>query len=119
MASGSARAPLLTVSEAEFQTAVVELAELCGWLLCHFHDSRREVRRRDGTRLFIGDKATSGFPDLVLVRPPEVMFIELKSERGRMTANQKKWREALSRCTGVRYCLWRPSDWGEIERVLV
>ena len=119
MALGTARPPLLTVTEAEFQTAVVELAELCGWLLYHFHDSRREVRRREGTRLFIGDAATSGFPDLVLVRPPEVLFAELKSEKGRMTAKQEKWREALSQCTGVRYYLWRPSDWGEIERVMV
>ena len=116
---GTARRPLLTMSEAEFQTAVVELAELCGWLLCHFHDSRREVRRRDGTRLFIGDAATSGFPDLVLVRSPEVLFVELKSEKGRMTVPQKKWRDVLSRCPGVRYYLWRPSDWGEIERVMV
>ena len=116
---GTVRRPLPTVSEAEFQTAVVELAELCGWLLCHFHDSRREVKRRDGTRLFIGDAATSGFPDLVLVRPPEVLFVELKSEKGRMTVTQKKWRDALSRCPGVRYYLWRPSDWGEIERVMV
>ena len=118
MVSAFAR-PLPTVSEADFQVSVLELAELGGWLACHFHDSRREVRRRDGTRLFIGDKATSGFPDLVLVRPPELLFAELKSEKGRMTAKKKKWRDALSRCPGIRYYLWRPSDWYEIERVLV
>ena len=107
------------VSEAEFQTAVVGLADLCGWLACHFHDSRREVRRRDGTRLFVGDKATRGFPDLVLVRPPDLLFVELKSEKGRLTKAQREWRDSLIQCPGVRYCLWRPSDWGEIERVLV
>ena len=113
-----ARRPLPRVSETEFQGSVLDLAELCGWLACHFHDSRREVRRRDGTRLFIGDAATSGFPDLVLVRPPDVLFVELKSEKGRITANQRKWRGALSQCPGVGYYLWKPGDWGEIEEVL-
>ena len=68
-----------------------------------------------GRGLFIGDAATSGFPDLVLVRPPDVLFVELKSEKGRMTVNQKKWRRALSQCPGVGYYLWKPGDWGEIR----
>ena len=110
--------PAFTVSEADFLTAVRELAELRRWLVCHFHDSRREVRRRDGTRLFIGDKEASGFPDLVLVRPPDVLFAELKSEKGRLTPNQRNWQEALSECPGVRYFLWRPRDWPEIVWVL-
>ena len=39
------------VTEKAFQTAVVELAELCGWKVYHTYDSRRSA---------------PGFPDLVL-----------------------------------------------------
>ena len=39
----------------EFMPAVVELAKRFGWLLYHTHNSRRSA---------------SGFPDLVMVRPP-------------------------------------------------
>ena len=91
------------LSERDFQRQVVELAELTGWRTYHTYDSRN---------------SHPGFPDLVLVRAPRLIFAELKRERGRVAAAQREWAEDLEACPGVEYYLWRPSDWDEIKQVL-
>ena len=86
------------VPEASFQRTVVEYAELRGWMVSQVADSRR---------------ATPGLPDLLLVRPPRVVFAELKTERGRLDRrlyvspktgrrlpNQEDWKLALEACPG-------------------
>lgn len=92
-------------TEAQFERAVVELAQAFGWLDYHTRDSRR---------------SNPGFPDLVLVRADRLIFAELKSEKGRVAPAQQQWLDALAatchRALGVY--VWRPSDWPEIERIL-
>ena len=90
-------------SEKQFQAQVVELARYSGFLIYHTFDSRRSA---------------SGFPDLVLVRPPTVLFAELKTETGRIRPEQQKWLDALEGCESIEVRLWRPSEWEEIERML-
>ncbi len=90
-------------SEAEFQASVVEFAETAGWWVWHDRDSRGNL---------------AGLPDLILVRPPRVMFIELKKESGRVSAVQRAVLRMFDQCPGVETCLWRPSDWPEIARSL-
>lgn len=53
----------------------------------------------------------------MLCRADRLLFAELKSERGRLSAAQREWREALG-MAGVRVRVWRPSDWDEIVEVL-
>lgn len=89
-------------SERAFQAAVVRYATLMGWTTYHTHDSRR---------------SDPGFPDLVLIRRPRVVFAELKAERGRLRLAQLFWIEELRACGQAAY-VWRPSQWREIERVL-
>ena len=91
------------LSERDFQRQVVQLAEVMGWRVYHTYDSRR---------------SSPGFPDLVLVRAPRVIFVELKRQRGRVTAAQTEWADELGLCPGVEYYLWRPSYWDEIVEVL-
>lgn len=91
------------LSEKHFQAQVLQLARLSGWLTYHTHDSRRSA---------------VGFPDLVLVRPPAIVFAELKTEAGKLRPEQAAWLEALGGCRTVRARLWRPSDWSEIEEML-
>lgn len=93
----------MTASEKPFQEQVLELARLSGWRCYHTHDSRRSA---------------AGFPDLVMVRPPVVLFAELKAEDGRLRPGQRGWLGVLERCPGVVVRLWRPSDWPEIEETL-
>jgi hypothetical protein len=100
----SARAVLdKAVTEAEFSANVLRLAKLKGWRLTyHTHRS---------------DRSEPGFPDWVLVRPPRLLFLELKRERGKATPVQETWLAALAAC-GVEARLFRPSDWPQIERTL-
>jgi hypothetical protein len=90
------------LTEKEFQAQVLTLARWCGWWAFHPFDSRRSA---------------PGWPDLALLRPPRVLFVELKSDRGRVTAEQEWVLEALRAC-GLEVCVWRPSDWAEIEEQL-
>jgi VRR-NUC domain len=82
------------ITEAAWLDQVRQLARINGWLAYHTHDSRR---------------SDAGFPDLVLVRPPELIVAELKTERGRVTGAQSHWIEALL-ASGVEALVWRPSD---------
>ena len=100
------------VSEASFQSAVIDLARLCGWRVAHFHDSRRQV----SWNKWVGDADAAGFPDLVMVRGEELMFVELKTDTGRLTKPQAAWMADLFRVAVC--CVWRPADWPEIERRL-
>lgn len=89
-------------TERSWQGQVVEAAQLLGWRTYHTYDSRR---------------SDAGFPDLVLVRRPRVIFAELKSDRGKLTDDQRAWLQALDGCNVERY-VWRPSDWPKVERIL-
>jgi hypothetical protein len=89
------------VAEKDFQATVVAAAEQLGWRAFHTYDSRR---------------SEPGFPDLVLVRE-RVVFVELKTERGRVSAEQAAWVAALCEA-GAECHVWRPGDWKPLIRVL-
>lgn len=80
-----------------------EYAWLVGWRdYCHW----------------ISVRSPAGYPDLTLVRPPRVVFAELKSEKGRVSAAQEETLALLGDCPGVETYLWRPSDWDALMEVL-
>jgi hypothetical protein len=66
----------------------------------------------------IAAKALEDAPDLVLVRPPRLIFAELKSESGQVRANQTEWLDVLRLLPAAETYLWRPSDWDEPVEVL-
>ena len=59
-----------------------------------------------------------GWPDLSLCRPPTLILAELKTDVGRLTADQRVWLEALERCNRLEVHLWRPRHRPEVERML-
>lgn len=64
-----------------------------------------------------GDK---GLPDLILVHPVTgaVIFAELKTPRGVVSPDQRRWLDALGKSPN-RTVVWRvPDDMDEIERTL-
>ena len=87
------------VTEQQWQNTVVEAAQLLGWWVFHDHDSR---------------KNQAGFPDLVLIRPPRVMFLELKRETGKLTTAQGEVLGLLEDCPGVEVEVARPSNWSSL-----
>ena len=60
-----------------------------------------------------------GFPDLMLVKEPQIIFAELKTERGKVSLEQWKWLWDLTD-SGQEAYVWRPSDFRFIlERLLI
>jgi hypothetical protein len=96
-----------SVAEAMTEDALLAqvrlLASDLGWMTYHTHDSRR---------------SESGFPDLVLISPQQgrILFRELKKMKGRVSADQKVFLEALT-AVGQDAGVWRPDDLVE-ERIL-
>ena len=91
------------MSEDALLSQVRTIANDLGWMTYHTHDSRR---------------SESGFPDLVLINPRQgrILFRELKKMKGRVSADQKRFLEAL-RAVGQDAGVWRPDDLVE-ERIL-
>jgi hypothetical protein len=92
----------------------MELAVMRGWLLTHFRPAMT-AKGAWVTPL----SGSPGFPDLVLVRGPRLVFVELKSQVGRLTKEQLRWQEALLEA-GAEHYVWRPMDWldGTVETAL-
>lgn len=89
------------LSEAQFQAQVVRYAELLGWRCHHQYDSRR---------------SREGWPDLICIRRPRLLALELKSERGRLTSAQREVLEDLRAC-GIPAYVVRPSQWRRLEEL--
>ena len=83
------------VTERELQATIVAAAKMAGWKCYHTYDSRR---------------SEPGFPDLVLVRHDELIFWELKTEKGRVTEAQNEWLHALHPVEKVHSGIIRPAD---------
>jgi len=91
--------------ERVLQRLVRAVAVVMGWEFYHTHDSRR---------------SDPGFPDCALTRDGRLVFAELKTARGKLSADQERWLAALRRVAGVEVYVFRPQDWydGTIEGVL-
>lgn len=99
-------------SEAVFLRQVIDVAQILGWKA---HHVRPAWSRKGFVTPIQGD---AGFPDLVLVRPPRVLFVELKIDNGRLTEAQEWWMNDLQKCPGVETYVWRPKMWDFLVTVL-
>jgi len=88
------------LTEAQFQEWLRQLALTLGWLYYHTHRSIH---------------SPAGFPDAVLVKPPRIIFAELKASGNQPTEDQWMWLYTLQHCPGVECYLWYPEDRDFIE----
>ncbi len=103
------------ISEEQFLDLIIETAHTYGWVVAHF----RPAMLKDGSWRTAVSADGKGFPDCILVRPPKCLFVETKSEKGKVSPEQKEWGEILKQCPGIEYYLWRPSQFdNEIVKVL-
>lgn len=101
--------------EKEFQQSLVDLARWNGWRA----HATRTVQVKSGHWLSPGIDA--GFPDLILARKGELLFVECKLEKTKTRANQDLWLELLEsvcRIGQVECYVWRPGDWQRITQRL-
>lgn len=103
--------------ERDFLRAVIQYAGLMGWR--HFHDAATNAPRAcwHCGRRAASPRNPAGWPDLVLIRRPRILFCELKREGEKATPEQQAWLDELRACGQEAY-LWKPSDWDEIARIL-
>jgi hypothetical protein len=100
--------------EADLERAVIEFAERLGYLV---HGVRPAVQKSGSFSDPL--KGRRGYPDLTLVGKVGVVFLELKSEKGRLDPDQIVWRDALL-TAGARYGVIRPEQWhdGTVDALL-
>ena len=96
------------MTEKEFQGSIIKLFKWTKWDYYHTHDSRR---------------SNPGWPDLVMWHEDHpglgIIYRELKkSDDEKPSKDQRRVLKGLKRC-GADVQVWRPSDWPEIERLLV
>lgn len=90
--------------EARFTSQVIALLHLYGWLVYH---PLPAVHRGRYVTAMQGDK---GWPDIAAAHPVHGFLVaELKTDTGKVTAEQKQWMHALL-SAGVEAYVWRPDD---------
>ncbi len=88
------------VTEEGFQRTVMECAGHLGWEVWHDQDSRKNA---------------PGLPDLVCIHPDHgVVWLELKTMKGRIRPHQKYWIDLLTRA-GQRAYIVRPNQMDALE----
>ena len=92
------------LTEKQLREQIRDLCKLMGW---HFYFTWSSIH------------SPRGMPDLILCKPPRLIFAELKTEKGKTSEYQQQWLDVLGKCGGnVEVYLWRPSDIEEIVQVL-
>jgi hypothetical protein len=93
-----------SITEAQLQDWTYKLCKTLRIRFYHTKDSRGSAK---------------GFPDLVLLGPSGLLFRELKTSKGRITAEQQEWLDDLT-AIGHDAAVWRPIDWvtGRIQAEL-
>jgi len=92
----------IDTSEKAFERQIKELAHVFHWKYYHTWTSIHSPR---------------GFLDVVMTRRERLIFAELKSDRGKLTAFQEQWVDALKK-TGAEVYVWRPGDFSHIVEIL-
>lgn len=98
------------LTERDLQRTAIGMARWFKWRVVHVRPARTEHGWKTA---YEGDP---GLPDLILARNGVVLLVELKSDRGQVTAEQQAWLDAAGR----NGHLWTPADLrdGTIEGVL-
>lgn len=102
------KTPTPGMSEDDWKARVIDTAKLYGWRVHH----SRPARTATGWRTPI--EGDAGLPDLVLARDGVVLLVELKSDTGQPTPDQRAWLAAAETCGD----LWRPRDWPRVFDIL-
>lgn len=94
------------LSEKQWQKQVEEALTVYGWWWMHIPPNV-VVCPRCTTKIYRG--IAKGFPDILAIKPPYILWIELKRERGQLDSDQRRVLAMLEACDQiVRHA--RPRD---------
>jgi len=92
------------ITEKQLREQIRDLCKVLGWKFYFTWTSIHSPR---------------GMPDLILCKPPRLLFAELKTEKGAVSSYQQEWLDLLNECGGNVECyVWRPSDVEAIANIL-
>lgn len=96
------------------EQAIADLLSLYRWRWVH----SRPARTQSGWRTALSGAA--GFPDFHAVRPPRLLYIEVKSGAAKLSAEQNTWRQLLLQVPQVEHYVWGPAELasGVVQEVL-
>lgn len=97
----------------------MQWARMLNWRCFYIPDWFYRLAMSSMKRMRRGDRdwPDKGFPDLVLVKPPRIIFAELKAPNGRISPEQAQWHDALRAC-GLNVYVWKPADMDDIILLL-
>jgi hypothetical protein len=98
-------------NEAEFLTAIIDLAGQNSWLRFHARPAQTKIGWRTG---YQGD---DGFPDAVFLRNGRQIVFEAKVGHNKPTVAQLSWLVAYKECGAETFTVY-PRDWSMIEQLL-
>lgn len=101
--------------EHDLQDAAVDLLHRHHYLVFH----QRPSREADGGWRSAVEYDGKGFFDLVAIRPGcPALFIEVKADRGRVSADQRDWLEGGEQALGCRTILLHPGKWKAFQETV-
>lgn len=101
------------VSHQHLVDRIVKEAHLRHWLVAYY----RPARTKTGWRTPVGADG-QGCPDLFLVRPPQIMIMEVKIPPDKVSRYQERWIKLLEACPSIKVMVCTPSDWDKIVKSL-
>ena len=93
------------ITEKQLREQIRDLCKLTGWKFYFTWTSIHSPR---------------GMPDLILCRPPRLIFAELKREKGKLSPYQEEWISVLGEVgdKDIQVFVWRPNDIEKIAEIL-
>ena len=101
------------LSEEQWQRQVEGALDAFGWW--YFHIPPTVLVCPHGTRIYRGIR--KGIPDICAIRPPYMIWLELKTERGHVSAEQKRVMDMLRAC-GLIALHARPRDREQVLQLI-
>ena len=118
----------MKISESDWQKTIIALLQTYGYRVCEFRKARVKKDGQDVYRTPFGADG-NGMVDLIAVRTEQrdnfgiqtrkgrIIWIEDKSETGKLSPDQILWKEAIEKAGG-EYILARPSDYDRLTKEL-
>lgn len=97
----------------EWQPLVEQTARRFGW-----HDTHVRRARVGRNNDWITPTSRPGFPDLWLLRPPQMLVLELKRRGNKAHPKQVAYIAMLQQVPGVTAAIVEPMDWPAVYRAL-